>query len=140
MAKPLKVLHLVEHFNLGGIEKLLELMAEYQGSISCRFYYYTYMTRHLLGLGSVVEKKFGRVFYEQKSDGYDVKLLKRLIQFVRKNDIKVIHTHDFGPMEYAVAVKFFFPSIHLIHTQHSLRGIIDQKKYLLFFGFASFFL
>jgi glycosyltransferase involved in cell wall biosynthesis len=135
----MNVLHLVEYLNLGGIERLLEQMAVNTVSERAKLSFFSYETTTLSGIGkSMAELGIPVTIYKKKS-GYDLNLVKTLIQFIKDNKIDVIHTHDFGPMEYAVALKCRFPHLRFIHTQHTLVHFLSKNKYKIFFQFASFF-
>lgn len=134
------VLHLVEYLYLGGIERLLEQLA--QQSIKdpkSKLHFFTYESETVDGIGkSIVEMGFP-VFYCKKKPGTDFSLVKKLVQAVKENKIDVIHTHDFGPIEYALLVKLFVPRVRLIHTQHTIIHFLRNWKYRWFFQFASYF-
>lgn len=136
--KKIKILNLVEYFNLGGIERLLEQLAlnfgkEYELS------FYSYESTKLEGIGLSLYERGYEVLFSKKKKGYDFKLLFTLINFIKKNEIDIVHTHDFGPIEYAVLIKLFCPGVKLIHTQHTLHHFVINKKYTMFFQLASIF-
>ena len=132
------VLHLVEYLYLGGIERLLEQLAKNAGN-KANFYFFTYETKHLDGIGKQIQDQGGTVFTFKKKVGYDWGLIKELVRVIKENKIEVVHTHDFGPMEYAVVLKMLLPKIRLIHTHHTIISFIKNWKYKLFFQFSSFF-
>lgn len=133
-----RVLHLVEHLHLGGIERLLEQIAantqDPRATIFC-----TYETKALSGLGLKIQEQGYDVFTFKKAPGTDLKLIGYLYKLIRREQITVIHTHDFGPTEYAFYLKILMPSLKLVHTQHTLHHFVRNKKYTLFFGFVSNF-
>ncbi|OFZ16172.1 MAG: hypothetical protein A2X86_13900 [Bdellovibrionales bacterium GWA2_49_15] len=75
----------------------------------------------------------------KKESGYDFELVKELSRVIKEKQIEIIHTHDFGPVEYAVALKILHPRLVLVHTQHTLHHFVTNKKYVLFFQAASYF-
>lgn len=135
----MNVLHLVEYLNLGGIERLLEQIAGNSISDRAHQHFFTYETSELTGIGKSMKDSGYSVLTYKKSLGRDWKLVDRLIQTIKEKKIDVIHTHDFGPMEYAVILKVRFPKLKLIHTQHTLTHFLTQSKYKYFFQFASYF-
>ena len=135
----MKVLILVEHLYLGGIERLLQQVASSIELDKCELIFYSYMTPELKGIGQQIAKTGCKVYFEQKKDGYDFGLLRRLRRVIDEHGIHTVHTHDFGPMEYAVALKCMKPSLRLVHSQHTLHGLLKRRDYLLFFQFASWF-
>lgn len=132
------VLHIVEHLYLGGIERLLEQLSSKTGD-KAKLYFFTYETDHLDGIGKQIKENGFSVFTYKKKAGRDWGVVKELVRIIKENKIEVIHTHDFGPMEYAVLLKFLVPKIRLIHTHHTIVSFVKNRKYLLFFQFASFF-
>ena len=132
------VLHLVEYLYLGGIERVLEQLALKTGD-KAKIHFFSYETENLMGIGKQIQDSGFPVFNYKKKKGRDLKLFKELVRVIKENKIDVIHTHDFGPIEYAVLLKIRFPSIRLIHTQHTMVHFIKNRKYTLFFQFASYF-
>lgn len=133
-----KVLHLVEYLYLGGIERLLEQLATKTGD-KAKLYFFSYETEKLSGIGKQIHDKGFPVFTYKKAYGRDWRLISKLIDVIKENDIDVVHTHDFGPIEYALLLKIRFPNIKLIHTQHTIIHFVRNWKYTLFFQFATFF-
>ncbi len=134
-----RVLHLVEHLYQGGIERLLEQLARHTPRSELELFFYTYHTKTLAGIGQDLASHGRPVFCYDKVKGYDLALVRDLIRVVRREKIDVIHTHDFGPTEYAVALKMRFPRLKLVHTHHTVHDFITKKKYVLFFQFAALF-
>lgn len=132
------ILHLVEYLYLGGIERILEQIAEYSDE-RVRLFFFTYETEILGGIGKQIKDKGIPVFNYKKKAGRDWKLLLYLFEVVSKNKIDVIHTHDFGPIEYAVLLKIRYPYLKLVHTQHTIVHFVRNWKYKLFFQFSTFF-
>lgn len=137
MAKK-NVLHLVEYLYLGGIERILEQIAVKTGE-QANLHFFTYETKDLKGIGKKLSDSGFPVHTFKKKSGTDLSLLKELIRVVKENKIDVIHTHDFGPMEYAVLLKLRFPKIKLVHTQHTMHHFIIKWKYRAFYQAASYF-
>lgn len=135
----MKVLVLVEHLYLGGIERLLEQMARHIDLEKSEMIFYAFMTSDLKGIGEQIKQHGCKVYYEHKKNGYDFGLVRRLKRIIKQDQIDVIHTHDFGPMEYAIALKVLMPRLKLVHTQHTLHGIVKRRDYLFFFQLASWF-
>jgi glycosyltransferase involved in cell wall biosynthesis len=136
--KKRNVLHLVEYLYLGGIERLLEQLSSKSASIA-NLHFFSYETDEISGIGKQIQDRGMPVFTYKKKPGRDWQLLRDLIAVIKIHKIEVIHTHDFGPMEYAVLLKIRFPKIRLIHTQHTVIHFIRHRKYTLFFEFASYF-
>jgi glycosyltransferase involved in cell wall biosynthesis len=132
------VLHLVEYLYLGGIERLLEQIASNIDN-GPNLFFFTYETEKLGGIGKQIKDKGFPVYNYKKIEGRDWRLLAKLSMVIQENSIDVVHTHDFGPMEYAVLLKIRYPRLRFIHTQHTIVHFVRNWKYTLFFQFASFF-
>lgn len=132
------VLHLVEYLYLGGIERLLEQMSNKMDPYT-KLFFFTYETEELKGIGKNIRDKGHTVFTYKKKTGRDFALVKELAKVIRENKIDVVHTHDFGPIEYAVLVKILSPWVKLVHTQHTMHHFIIHRRYRYFFQFASYF-
>ncbi len=133
MGKPTQTLHLVEYLAQGGIERLLEQLARYTPAERAALTFFSYETQTIEGIGKELVQLGVPVFTHKKRSGYDPLLLLKLIRVIGDQKITVVHTHDFGPMEYAAALKIRFPYLRLIHTHHTLHHFLNNKKYLLFF-------
>lgn len=133
----MRILFLVEYLKEGGIERILQQMMAQLPKRQMPCAVYAYETPTLTGLGKEIEAQGGKVFTYQKAAGFDLKLVRNLAKVVREENISVIHTHDFGPTEYAVALKILFPSLQLVHTQHTLHHFINNARYRLFLQCAS---
>ena len=136
--KKQNVLHLVEYLYLGGIERLLEQLAV-NAQDKTNNHFFSYETSELGGIGKQIQESGFPVYTYKKSAGRDWTLVKTLIKTIKENKIDVLHTHDFGPTEYAVILKLRFPSLKLVHTQHTVINFIRHKKYTRFFQAASYF-
>lgn len=132
------VLHLVEYLYLGGIERLLEQLAIHSKE-DVNLFYFTYETTELNGIGKNIAELGLPVFTFKKSPGTDWNLFKSLVSIIQAHKIQVIHTHDFGPMEYAFLLKIRFPWVKLVHTQHTMHHFVIKAKYRYFFQLSSYF-
>lgn len=131
------VLHIVKQFYVGEIERFLEQFASKSGE-KIKIFFFTYDTEILGGVGKQIKDRGFPVFTYKKTTGKDWRLLVELINIVKDNDINVVHTHDFGPMEYALLLKGRFPLIKLVHTQHTIDHFVRSWQATLFFQFATF--
>ena len=134
-----RVLHIVEYLYQGGIERLLEQLAAHTQKDTASLVFYTYQTPRLEGIAKEIQDTGVPLYCYDKPKGYDLKLVRHLIQIVKTHQIETIHTHDFGPMEYAVALKLRFPRLQLVHTHHSMHYFLRFKRYVTAFQFFSLF-
>lgn len=134
-----RVLHVVEYLEQGGIERMLEQLARYTSKEKANLSFFSYETEQLQGIGTAISHMGFDVETCKKSHGYDFQILLKLMKKVKEQKIDVVHTHDFGPMEYVVPLKLRFPKLKLIHTQHTLHHFLINSKYVFFFQCASWF-
>lgn len=132
-----KVLHLVEYLHLGGIERLLEQLACHTPVGTAHFF--SYESSALTGIAEQLVQRGHPVEITKKTAGRDWKLVFKLLGYIDTHQITVLHTHDFGPMEYAVLVKMLRPRLRLVHTQHTLHHFLKRKTYRYAFSVASWF-
>lgn len=125
------LLHLVEYLEQGGVERLLEQLTARQSTVR-RVVIYAYETPEPAGIGKTISDRGTPVVFDKKLPGFDLGLLRRLICVVKEEKIKTIHTHDFGPVLYAILIKICRPSVKLVHTQHTLQNLLPNRKYRYF--------
>ncbi|MBI2521706.1 MAG: glycosyltransferase family 4 protein [Bdellovibrio sp.] len=135
----LKILHLVEYLYQGGIERFLSEVARIVPNSVLQQSFFAYEMSDFSGIAKELKNTGRDIRIYKKEYGYDFSLLTRLSRIIREEKIEIIHTHDFGPMEYAVPLKILNPHLILIHTQHTLHHFVINLKYRLFFQFASYF-
>lgn len=128
----MKILHLTQFLGIGGLEKVLFELAKKQ----------LQQGHHVEVMVYDYEKSWVSKFKDsnilvddqyQKSEGFDVQLLKYLKNKVHEFDI--IHSHDLNPMIYLAFLKMANPKIKILHTCH---GHEDIKKFKIRF-FEIFF-
>jgi L-malate glycosyltransferase len=92
------VLHLIDSFEQGGTERLaLQLVRQLQTSDRCRVRLACLQNKgtlraeaDLLGLGEIPEYALTRLY-----DRNFIVQVRRLIHFLKENEIDIVHTHDF---------------------------------------------
>ena len=137
--KKIKILFLVEYLYQGGIERLLEQFAKCLDKDKFEIHFFAYEMEKAEGMSQEIMDMGHSVTLYKKSNGYDFSLLKVLLKYIKEENINILHTHDFGPMEYAIALKLFNFKLKLVHTQHTVHHFVVNLKYVLFFQFASLF-
>jgi len=130
----LKILHIAQFLGIGGLEKVLLLLAQEQAKHRHQVDIYIYDsnrdwvdTFRQLGLNVITPPL--------KSPGYDLKLFKRLEKLVTHYD--VVHCHDLNPLMYLAPLKLSFllrnrPFPKLVHTSHGMSHLQAQKKTRLY--------
>lgn len=121
------VLHVVEYLKLGGIERFLDNVS---GKNPEDTFILAFEMPSAEGIADEMLKKGRNVFLMKKKAGHDRNVTAKILELCQKYNISLIHTHDFGPMEYAVEAKIYSPRLKLVHTQHTLHHFISNKKYV----------
>ncbi len=122
-----RVLHLRSSFEPGGTETLLlNLFNHRQGLFT--------MYLALLKDGTLIREldpASENVFYRLFRKGFlDLNVLVKLHDLVKKENIEIIHTHQFIELVYAVLLKVRNPHLRLVHQIHLLFSRRDLSFYL----------
>ncbi|MBI1861773.1 MAG: glycosyltransferase family 4 protein [Deltaproteobacteria bacterium] len=139
MANEKRVLHLVEYLYQGGIERLLEQIFRHTPRDRARLSLFSYQTPALTGIAQEIQSLDVPLMIYDKTRRFDRQLHEKLSRLVKDDGIRTVHTHDFGPMEFALGIKLRRPSVQLIHTHHSLHYFLRFPSYLVFFQLAGLF-
>jgi glycosyltransferase involved in cell wall biosynthesis len=130
-----RVLLVTQYLSIAGLERMVVSLAGElvsQGHHVCVFSYEKSpatedIAKSLSSRGIIVE------CYE-KSRGFSFKALFSLARLCLEQKIEVIHSHDLGPLIYAVLVRWalFFLKIRVVHTQHSFVHLSKRPIYSLY--------
>lgn len=94
-------------------------------------------------IAAPIDEPFGKIWSDELKDKFfqlphrkfSVSYYLRLISFVKKNKIRIIHAHGKGAGIYARLIKLFNPSVKVIFTWHGFHietyGALTKKFYLL---------
>lgn len=123
----MRVLHVVEYLKLGGIERFLD---NFSAQLPQDTFILAFEMARPEGVSLEMMRQGRQVFLMKKEAGHDHQVAKRIRSICRENGISVVHTHDFGAMEYAVEAKMFQPGLKLVHTQHTLHHFVSNPKYV----------
>ncbi len=117
----MRVLLISQYLVGGGLERMVHLLGEELAKgHGCEV--------HLVAFDSIddpilrerLEAHGVHCHYWPKGRGFSWALVKRLVSFIRKNHIDVIHTHESAPLIYgSIARILSLRPMKLIHTQHS---------------------
>lgn len=116
-----KVLHVTKHLRPGGRERIIvdicnELCTQsIEPTVCC-----------LISGGSLKNelKSNVKVINLNKKKGVDLKVVLRLLKYVKINKINVIHSHNPGTLFYCVFAKLFLPDVIIVNTEH---GFVDKQ-------------
>lgn len=99
--KPIKVMHLTYDMRIGGTEMVIKNIIE--GSDSTAFNMSIYCIEEPIGpWGQDMQKNGTSITSTQRKDGFDLTLIKRIRQHVKKSDIDILHCHQYTPWVYGV--------------------------------------
>ena len=134
MAKK-KVLLLAQYIGTGGLEYMklnlalsLKAQGEYEPFI---FAYQNSLTQN--DLLQIYEREGISVFCVPKKMGFSFRTVIRIIKVCITHRIRLIHSHDIGPLIYAGMARLCsFGVIKHVHTQHSFHHIQEFTKYSLY--------
>lgn len=127
------VLYLSQYFGLGGLERmvynLLKLGRDDASLLQSVLFVYD---RQNDADNLLDEAKVNglQVIECVKPSGFSFRLMARLINTLLSKRINIIHSHDLGPLIYAVLSKIILGfQIRIIHTQHSFVHLKKAKRY-----------
>lgn len=126
----MKILHIVQSMNLGGIESMvfsilradsknvfiLAIEGSREASIKCSpaFAHYS-----------------NNIFYANKKRGFRYSVVQRIQHVCQEHAISIIHSHHIGPLIYGSLAKRSMRSIKQVHTQHDIWHLKHFKAWLI---------
>lgn len=125
----------------GGPEHLFQLLQQLQKKENIKFYV-------AAPKGAPYKSEFERLvsqnnFFLLPYRKFKVGSFLKLLAFVHKNKINILHSHGKGAGVYSRLVKMVMPKIKVVHTLHGYHdgnyGSIQKKVYALLEGFFSIF-
>lgn len=134
----IKVLHLRSSFDPGGTETvMLRLFNLEQGSIKL---YYMILSE---GIYNARLKSKNNIAIERfRKSKTDLTIVPFVIRYLKKHQIKIVHTHQPIELVYGALVKLLMPSIKLYHSIHLYNPkndwIFYLEKFLLRFTYKTF--
>ncbi|MFI5362176.1 MAG: glycosyltransferase family 4 protein [Elusimicrobiota bacterium] len=141
-----KVLMLTQYLQLGGLERMVfNLSTALRSAGEWEPQVFVFDRLPEAGPENDLRPAFAkagiRVTTFQKPPGFSVGLVLALRRTLSRENIRVLHTHDLGPLIYGVCAKLLsFGRVRLVHTQHSFvhlsRRWIYQYYERIFVRFA----
>jgi glycosyltransferase involved in cell wall biosynthesis len=137
------VLLLTQYFGLGGLERMIFNLLKMgrKDILKTNNILFIYDQQNFTDNLLDETKQYGfSVVQFQKASGFSIKLLVRLVFTLLKYRVSVIHSHDLGPLIYAVLAKCFLGfQLRIIHTQHSFVHLEKLKRYRFYERFFTYF-
>jgi glycosyltransferase involved in cell wall biosynthesis len=122
----MRVLQLIDSLDAGGAERVAvtyaNTLCEYiEASFLCA-------TRKEGLLKQTINQKVGYLFLKKKS-AIDIKAIVRLVSFIKKNKIDIIHAHT-SSFFLATSVKIYLPKIKIIwHDHYGKSEELDKRDF-----------
>lgn len=135
--KRAKVLLLTQYLHFGGLERMILNLSMALKGLGCEPSVFVYDSIPNAG----PENDLAPAFREEgigvmacpKRRGFSISTVFRILRKLRSDRIRVLHTHDLGPLIYGVCVKLLsLGRIRLIHTQHSFVHLSRRSIYPLY--------
>lgn len=120
----MRILQLIDSLDAGGAERMAVNLAN--ASVRSDFQGYICATRKGGLLEEAIEKGVPLIILEKRSF-YDIKAIRKLIHFIKKNDIDVLHAHSTS-IYTAFIVKLITPRLKLIwHDHYGLSEFVAER-------------
>ena len=132
---PDAVAHIVLSLDPGGLERFVCSLVSCPEMNGVRPFVYCLDRRGVLA--DIVERSGGTVVVEPRGAGFDLRIILRLAEFLRRNRIRVVHTHGLDPMFYTAFAALLAGTPVRIHTQHDTFVDTWSRKDRLKFRIAS---
>jgi glycosyltransferase involved in cell wall biosynthesis len=133
MEEDLKVLLFSQHLAVGGLERLVlrhAIQLRERGAIEPIVFAYDHSDTEDALIREFTEARIP-VLHFPKGAGFSIRTVLRLMCVCLRGRIRVIHTHDLGPLVYATLARILmFGYLRVVHTQHSELGLSQVKRYL----------
>ena len=131
--RPLRILHVVDSLERGGLERVVTDLALVQRRNDCEVEVFS--IKEPGGFAGELEAAGIRVLRGDKRRGADFSTLRRLRQALAGRD--VVHGHNFMPGYYAAAASFgLFRRPCLVNTCHDMGTRLDNPKLRWIVGWA----
>lgn len=131
----INVLHLLSSLQVGGLEKLLVDFIK-SSEINSNDVNFTVVIMNNKVDESLKKEllatKYNIYFLNREKGHKHPKYLFRLLDIIKKNNIDIIHTHNYGGKNWAILCKFIKPQLKIIHTIHDSVIIKNLNKIKLF--------
>ena len=128
MGKKIHIAHIINSFEMGGLEKLLVyFLKELDHN---RFKSSVIGLENIGDLKSSFESLKVSVFALQKRKGTDLSLIKKISQIIKEQNIHLIHTHNLGSHFYGSLAAIMSGLKPRVHSQHGIETHFGIKEYL----------
>lgn len=134
----IKALHLRSSFDPGGTETVLLRLFNYK-QVNLKLYY-ALLSKGIYNTKLVSENNIS--IEKIRKSKFDFNIVSFTISYLKKNKIKIVHTHQPIELIYGVLIKLFMPSIKLFHSIHLYNPkdnwVFYLERYLVRFTHKTF--
>lgn len=128
----MNVLHLVQHFKIGGLEKMaVTLMQKSQFAHNSLIVSLEGKEQDALKEWPALAQFGHQMVSLNKAPKFDFSLLKKLNRLIKEHNIYVIHSHHIGPMLYASLVCLTNKNVRHVSTIHDAWYLNNFKQRLI---------
>ncbi len=112
----IKILHVTYDMAIGGTEQVIRQLVEntdpekFEVAILC-------LENNIGDIGQELIKQGIKVSKLNRQEGFDFSLLRAIRQFIRANQIDILHCHQYTPYSYGILASFF-TAVKVIFTEH----------------------
>ena len=142
-AKVKRIVMVCQVMGIGGLERVI---LELSRNLHCRedvavsVFCYDALEGTKSWLVPFFEEAGIEVTQLKKGKGFSFKALMRLVFLISSEKVVVLHSHDIGPMIYAVLAKILSPRrVRVVHTEHTSLHLLNSKRYQRYERFFSLF-
>lgn len=131
----INILHLLSSLQIGGLEKLLVdfIKSNKINSTNVNFTVVIMNNKVDDNLKQELLSANCNVYFFNREKGHKhPKYLFRLLNIIKKNNIDIIHSHNYGSKSWSILCKLIKPGLKLVHTIHDSVIIKNLSKINLF--------
>lgn len=112
-----KIMHLNDSLDVGGAERMILSLLS---NIDTKHYEVSACSiSSSVALIKEFEQENIPVYILNKGNGFDIKVIARLFNILKKEKIDILHTHNYYAWIYGGLATLFLPACKHVHTQHS---------------------
>jgi len=128
----MNVLHLVQHFKIGGLEKMaVTLMQKSRFANTSIIVSLEGTERDAVNEWPALSVFEQKLISLNKAPKFELSVIKKLSEIIKKHNITVIHSHHIGPMLYASLTCLVNPSVKHVSTIHDAWYLKNFKQRLI---------
>lgn len=125
----MNVLYIIFSFTVGGIEKLLVDMINYQAAEGKNKVYLCVINNHYdKELLDQIDSSVKVVLLNRPKGGKKIKYISEYTKFALSNDIDVVHCQGINAVKFSIPLKLLKPKVKIFNTIHDVREYLLMSK------------